>query len=445
MIIKNCHIITWDERGIIKDAYISISNGLIDEIGLAKNLRPQHNNNEVLDAKGHYVLPGMICSHTHFYGAFVRGLSMPVEAPSAFPEILTKLWWKLDRALLLEDVQACAQLCLVDAIKHGTTTLFDHHASPSAIDGSLDVIVEEVLNAGLRASLCYEVTDRNGIDGAKKGIRENVRFIERLKRAPNARLAATFGIHAGLSVSDETLAECRDLCPEEIGFHIHLAEHPVDVFHAIHNYGVKPGVRLNNFGILKNRTILGHCVHIDARELELIRDSGSTISHQPRSNMGNAVDLPDIESYDHFGARVGLGNDGYANSMIDEVRVGALAHKLYRGDPRRVPTDFLMKLLFKKNSKLAQEQFNIAKLGLIEVGAPADLVLVDYKPITEINAGNVPWHMTAGFTDDAITGTIVNGKPLMLDRKVLHLDEEAIAANAYEKSKNVWKRFKDLF
>lgn len=445
MLIKNCQIVTWDERGIIEDGYVSISDGKIDEIGLSRNLPNQLAERETIDAEGQFLLPGMICAHTHFYGAFVRGLSMPGEPPSAFPEILAKLWWKLDKALLIDDVIACTQVCLLDAIKHGTTTLFDHHASPSDIEGSLDAIAAEVISFGLRASLCYETTDREGKDGSLEGIRENARFIQRLKDHPSEFLAATFGIHAGLSVSDETLENCVSACPEDIGFHIHLAEHPVDVFHALNKYGVKPGVRLNDFGILKEKTILGHCVHIDAHELELIRNSGSAISHQPRSNMGNAVGLPDIESYANFGAKLGLGNDGYSNSMIDEVRVASLAHKLFRGDPRRVSTDFLMKILFTNNAQIAQQQFGIPKLGSIEVGAPADLVLVDYKPITQVTAGNLPWHMTAGFTDDAITGTIVNGKPLMLDRKVLHIDEEEVAAKARESSARVWKRFGEMF
>ncbi|RIK16429.1 MAG: hypothetical protein DCC52_17715, partial [Chloroflexi bacterium] len=127
---------------------------------------------EILDARGKLVMPGNICAHTHFYGAFARGMALPPgPPPKNFPEILQKLWWRIDRALTLEDSKYSALVCLVDAIKHGTTTLIDHHASPNAIDGSLDAIADAVNESGLRACLCYEVTDRNGVGGANAGIR----------------------------------------------------------------------------------------------------------------------------------------------------------------------------------------------------------------------------------------------------------------------------------
>jgi cytosine/adenosine deaminase-related metal-dependent hydrolase len=135
---------------------------------------------------GQPVLPGNICAHTHFYGAFARGMAIPGAPPEAFPAILEKLWWPLDKSLDLEDVRASALVCLVDAIRHGTTTLIDHHASPNAIDGSLDVLAEAVELAGVRAVLCYEVTDRDGADKAQAGIDENVRFLRRCRQGPVA-------------------------------------------------------------------------------------------------------------------------------------------------------------------------------------------------------------------------------------------------------------------
>src|SRR5690606_11112262 len=136
----------------------------------------------------------------------------------------------LDRSLTLEDVCASAQIMLVDAIRHGTTTLIDHHASPNAIDGSLDVIAEEVDRAGLRAVLCYEVTDRDGPEKARAGIAENVRFIRRTceEKVAGGRVAGTFGLHASLTLSDDTLDACREQAPEGTGFHIHVAEHHAD-------------------------------------------------------------------------------------------------------------------------------------------------------------------------------------------------------------------------
>jgi len=199
MIIKNGKLITWEpENQILEDNQLLIQDGLIKEIG--PDLEKNYPDEEMVDAGGQYVMPGNICAHTHFYGAFARGMGIPGDAPKDFPEILEKLWWPLDMALDEDGVRYSALVFAVDAIKNGTTTLFDHHASPSFIDGSLDVIGDVLLDAGLRGVLCYEVTDRNGKEGAKKGIDENVRFIK--KAAGIDRLGAAFGLHASLTLDE---------------------------------------------------------------------------------------------------------------------------------------------------------------------------------------------------------------------------------------------------
>src|SRR3972149_2266512 len=180
MLITNATLVTWEAGNrLLPDHALKIDGDRITALGPSAELEKQHAaDRDRLDARGQLVMPGSICAHTHFYGAFARGMAIPGDPPKDFPEILERLWWKLDKALTLDDVRYSALVCLVDAIKHGTTTLIDHHASPNAIDGSLDVIAEAVLQSGLRACLCYEVTDRDGPDGAKAGIAENVRFIK---------------------------------------------------------------------------------------------------------------------------------------------------------------------------------------------------------------------------------------------------------------------------
>ncbi|MBL8094780.1 MAG: amidohydrolase family protein, partial [Anaerolineales bacterium] len=179
MLITNATLITWGEPNqILPDHALYIEGDRIREIGPSASLRAAHPDTEVLDAGGQYAMPGNICAHTHFYGAFARGMAIPGDAPKDFPEILERLWWKLDKALTIDDVKYSALVCLIDAVKHGTTTLIDHHASPNAIDGSLDVIADAVDQAGLRACLCYEVTDRDGPERMRAGINENLRFIK---------------------------------------------------------------------------------------------------------------------------------------------------------------------------------------------------------------------------------------------------------------------------
>ena len=199
---------------VIEDGALLIRDGLIADIGptlelLARYSDPRLPDHEtdVLDAGGKLVLPGNICAHTHFYGAFARGMAIPGQPAADFEQILQQLWWKLDRALDLDGARYSALVCLANAIRHGTTTLIDHHASPNAIDGSLSVIRQAVAQAGLRAALCYEVTDRNGTAGAQAGIRENVRFAQEIRRQPSELIRAAFGLHALLTVGDDTLDE----------------------------------------------------------------------------------------------------------------------------------------------------------------------------------------------------------------------------------------------
>ena len=147
MLITNGILITWGEDNqILEDQALYIEDGLISAIGPQEAMEACFPDDERLDARGQYIMPGNICAHTHFYGAYARGMAIPGPAPKDFPEILEKLWWPLDLALTEADVRHSALVMLVDAIKHGTTTLIDHHASPNAIDGSLDVIAEAVDN-----------------------------------------------------------------------------------------------------------------------------------------------------------------------------------------------------------------------------------------------------------------------------------------------------------
>jgi putative selenium metabolism protein SsnA len=448
MLIVNGNLITWDKPNQILEGFgLLIRAGKIQEIAASADLIQKYPAEEILNARGQYIMPGNICAHTHFYGAFARGLAIPGSAPDGFPQILEKLWWPLDRALTPVDVRYSALVCLVDAIRHGTTTLIDHHASPLAIPDSLDEIAEAVLSAGVRASLCYEVTDRNGLDGAKAGIAENARFIQSVKANPQyaGYLAGMFGIHAGLTVGEETLDACRAACPSDVGFHIHVAEHPVDEQDSLEKYGQRVVERLSRHAILGPKSLVVHAVHVDPREIELLAESGTWVSHQPRSNMNNAVGLPAVEAMLDRGIKVCLGNDGFSNAMWEEWKALYLAHKLVHRDPRRMNGYTVVDMAVDHNAGLAQQQLNTAALGVIRAGAEADLIFVDYHPFTQLSAGNVPWHILFGFNESMITTTIVGGKLLMKDRELLTLDEDRIAYEARKLSSEVWLRYAEQF
>ncbi|MCK5645265.1 MAG: putative aminohydrolase SsnA [Anaerolineales bacterium] len=447
MLIINAKIITWGlPNEIIEGVGIHINEGKIFEVGPSKMMLEKHPEDETLDAGGQYVMPGNICAHTHFYGAFARGMAIPGSPPKDFPEILKKLWWPLDKSLTEEDVRYSTLVSLVDAIKHGTTTLIDHHASPNALAGSLDAIAEEVDRSGLRAVLCYEVTDRDGEQKALAGIEENVRFINRCKdnSFANGRIAATFGLHASLTLSEKTLEKCRDLAPEGTGFHIHVAEHESDQNDSLKKSGLRVVDRLHRHKILGSRTIVAHAIHVDAREVGLLADTGTWVTHQPRSNMNNAVGAARVDSMMRAGVHMGLGNDGFANAMWEEWKTAYLLQKVVNRDPQRLQGNAVVEMAVYNNAELAGMFFDKRNIGRLEPGAVADLIFVDYYPTTPLTADNLPWHILFGFHESMITTTIVDGRVLMRDRKLLTLDEERITARSRELAEGVWERYRSF-
>ena len=447
LLIHNATVCTFgDANRVIEDGAIIIEGGRITAVGTAAELLAAHPTMPREDAGGKLLMPGNICSHTHFYGAFARGLYIPGPAPKDFPEILHRLWWTLDRALDDDGVLYSALVCLVDAIRNGTTTLFDHHASPAQIDGSLDIIAGAVEAAGLRACLCYEVTDRNGAEDVAASIAENVRFIQRT-RQPDASplLAGTFGLHASLSLSDETLAQCVAEAEAlvDVGFHIHAAEGPADEEDSLAKYGLRTIDRLQALGILGPRTIVAHVTAIDAWEMETLRDSGSWVTHQPRSNMNNAVGVADVPAMLRAGMPVLLGNDGFSNDMFTEMKTAYLLHKAWRSDPRAMPGDQVIDMAYRHNAALARQYFP-QPLGEISTGAAADFILLDYHATTPLTADNLPWHILFGISGSHVTHTMVAGKWLMRDRQLLTLDEAAIAAQSRRVAAATWERFWEL-
>ncbi|HZQ10331.1 MAG TPA: putative aminohydrolase SsnA [Anaerolineae bacterium] len=450
MLITNGTVVTLGaQNAIIPSGAVLIRGDKIAAVGDTRELAAQYADEEHLDAHGKLVMPGNICAHTHFYGAFARGMALPPgPPPKSFPEILEKLWWRIDRALTLEDSEYSTLVCLVDAIRHGTTTLIDHHASPNAIDGSLDAIAEAVQQSGLRACLCYEVTDRNGEEGTRAGIRENIRF---LKATANSRpqteeskIAATFGLHASFTVSDKTLERClTELDSMSAGFHIHVAEDRADEDDAVQSYGMRVGDRLHARGILGEKTIAAHCVHVDVQEIDLFKRTQTKVSHQPRSNMNNAVGVANVLGMMRYGVTVGLGNDGFSNDMFSEMKTAYLLHKSHQHDPRVMGADQVLEMAFANNAKICANFWN-APLGVIAPGAYADIMLLDYLPFTDMTSGNFPWHVIFGIDGSNVTHTICGGQLLMRNRELLTLDEEAITAKAHELSREVWKRVQQM-
>ncbi len=448
MIITNGMIITWEQdEPILRGKDIYIQDDTITEISDHDELKRKYPEESVFDAQNQVLMPGFICAHTHFYGLFSRGLAIPGIQPKNFTEILQKLWWPLDASLQEDDIKYSAKVCLIDAIKHGTTTLLDHHASPQKIEGSLDLIDDEFKNTGVRGSVCYEVTDRYGIENRNLAINENIRMITKKHESEKEDdiVKPLFGVHASLTVSDQTLEIVREKLPEGVGIHIHVAEDISDEKDSLSKANMRVVTRLHKHNLLGENSVLVHGVHLDQREMDLIKETKSWLTHQPRSNMNNAVGMAEIEKMDRMGIPVCLGNDGFSNAMLEEWRTCYLAHKLWQKNPQAMNGSLVVKIGAQNNAQLVTHLFADQKVGKIATGYKADLILVDYSPITDLNENNIPWHILFGFRDSMITHTMVAGKWLMVDRRLVDLDENEVHKKALELSRGVWKRYAKKF
>lgn len=427
ILIKNGTIVTLDRMNNMIKGSLLIEDKKISKIGKVKA-----SADITIDAKGKLIIPGMICAHSHMYGAFARGMPLKGPPPKNFLEILKKIWWRLDKKLTLKEVGLSAEICLVEMIKSGITSFAEHHSSPYTIKNSLDTIAKVMEKAGLRGLLCYEVSDRDGPEITKRGIEENARFIKNAK----GNVRGIFGLHASMTLSDETLEKCLEIVEKyDVGFHIHVAESTFDLEDSIKNYGKRTVERLKDKGILNPKTIAAHCVHVNEKEIELLRETNTNVVHNPQSNMNNAVGVAPIPEMLKAGINVGLGTDGFCFDMFREAKVMYIVHKLSKRDPRVMSAGIVVKVLFGNNARIVG--FDV---GSIEVGKLADLVIIDYKPPTPLTPENFPWHFIFGMNSSNVETVIADGNIVMQDRKIKTLNEEKIIEESKKAARELWER-----
>ena len=391
-----------------------------------------------IDCSGCLVVPGNVCAHTHAYSALARGMPYDPPPPTSFVEILQRVWWRLDRALDLASIRASGLVAAREALLAGTTTLVDHHASPNAIDGSLDVLAEAFEEVGIRSVLAYEVTDRDGLDRAAQGIEENRGFLRRVAdgRWPLAR--GMVGAHASFTLSEETLAACVALAREaDVGIHVHVAEDQADEADAEARFGRRVAQRLADAGVLTEASLLAHAVHLSPSEAELVRAAGATVAHNPRSNMNNAVGRAPLA---WLGSRVALGTDGIGADMFEESRSAYLRR---REDGLEVPDGWPLGALA-EGAALAGRAFGEPALGRIEVGAPADLVVLDYAAPTPIVPESLAGHWIFGLSAASVRDVLVAGEPVVRDRRLTRVDEDDLVLEARGETRHLWHRLQEI-
>ena len=438
VLVTNGRLITRDSegKGYYEHGAVAYEGAKIVEIGEEAALRAKYADAEIVDAKGGVIMPAFINAHTHIYSALARGLSIVGNNPTNFYEVLDGTWWAIDRHLMMDGTRASATALYMDSIKQGVTTIFDHHASYGEIPGTLHTIAQESKRLGLRSCLCYEVSDRDGEEKCLQAIQENADFITECERSKDPMLAAMFGGHALFTISDKTFDRMVAANNGRTGYHIHVSEGMNDVYDSLQNYGRRPVQRLQDHGILGEKTILGHCIHVNTAEMEIIKETGTMVVNNPESNMGNAIGICPVLQLHKRGILLGMGTDAYTNDMLESLKVALCSQRSQNCLPN-VGWCEVTDMLFKNNARIGEKYFP-ATLGVLKAGAAADIIVMDYKPFTPFSDENIDGHMIFGMTGRQCQTTIAAGKVLMKDRVLVNIDEEAENAHILEAAKKLW-------
>lgn len=430
ILFKNATLATLDPLWV-GHGDLRISGGQIAERG--DDLAPQPAE-EVVDCQGKLIMPGLVCAHHHLYSALSRGMPGPASPPANFVDILEKVWWRLDRALDPDSVRISGLVGALDALRVGTTTIIDHHASPGSAVGSLEILESAVAEVGLRGVYCYEVSDRGGEAERDAGLEAHAKMLE---RGPTGMSAALVGGHACFTMGDETLERAATMANDAgVGLHIHVAEALSDVEDSHANHGMGLVDRLEAVGALGPKTLIAHATHLTSDELAKIDASGAWLLHNPRSNMNNRVGYADVES---FGARRALGTDGIGADMFEEAKVAYF--KAADANTGWAAEECVG--LLAGGQKLASELLGV-ELGTLNVGAEADLIVLDYDPPTPLHSGNLAWHFIFAMSSVTVRDSVIAGQWRLRAGAPVGIDPAPIQAEARAQATAMWERMAAL-
>lgn len=433
IIIKNGYIFTGFSSAELLNGYdVVIENGYIKEI-IPSNKRSK--GYDVIDASDCIIMPGFINVHMHFYSALVKGM-YNIKPSKDFIEVLKNLWWKVDKALDKEATYYSAMVSLISAIKHGTTTIIDHHSGPGYVRGSLFTIEEAIKKVGLRASLCYEVSDRNGKKIRDESIEENKEFIKYTLKKNDPMIKSMFGLHASFTLEDETLKKCSDIGNKlGVGFHVHCAESLKDEEMCLKKYGIRIIERFKKFHITGSQSIFAHCVHINDKEIFILNKTKTAVAINPQSNANNAVGIPDMVKFVENNVITGLGTDAMTLNMLEEARTALWLSHLKKSNPS---IGFKQLINVMKNNVLIANKY-FKGIGEIAPGKPADIVIFDYNPSTPLTKNNFFAHLIFGISQSYCRDVICNGKILMKDRRLNFIDEKEIFEKSRRIAQKLWE------
>ena len=428
-----------EEEAFISNGAVAYTDAEILAVGTRQEIIAEYPDAELLDAGGGYITPSFVNPHEHCYSAMVRGMAMTKYAPSNFMENLTQKWWNLDRALTEEQIRIGTQAFLIDAAKNGVTTEFEHNASYGCIEGSLSLIAEAAENVGIRICPCFEVSDRWGEETARRAIDENIRWMKFCDEKKSDQFAATLGLHASFTLSDQTFSYIRENYPSDRGCHIHIAEALYDEEDSLKKYGMRITQRLDAMGLLNEKTIIAHGVYLSEDEMTLIKEKNAMVVNNPESNMNNAVGCPPTDKLIEKAIVTGLGMDGFTHDMFLSWRIANALYKHQRQDINAAWTE-LPQMVWKGNPEIGSRYFN-RRMGCLEKGVAPDMMVLHYDSPTPVTKDNFNSHMLFGMNGSNVYMTICRGQLIVKDGHCLTMDEEKILYESRLQASRLWKQF----
>ena len=399
---------------------IIVHEGIDGKIEFVSRIHEDQFEN-ILDCSGKYITQSFVCGHHHIYSALARGMGAPKKNPENFNEILEYVWWTLDKCLDAEMIEASALYTAMACIKNGVTFVIDHHASPNAIKGSLEIIASAFEKVGASHLLCYEISDRDGMDKSEEGLCETAEYLRNHQ--------GLVGLHASFTISDDTLKNAVELAKQtETGIHIHVAEAKSDQDHCVSTYGMRVIERLEKFGALESgKTILGHCLHLSEYEKKIISNSPAWVVQNTESNLNNKVGYFNAVG---LGGNIMMGTDGMHSDMLRSAKAAFFVGQNFD----TIGYDSVYQRFRNADRYLQSNGF--------KGHGPNNLVVLDYDTPTPFNTGNFFGHFVFGLESKHVQHVISQGRLVVENQKILTVDEEKILVFAKEQAIRLWAKMK---
>ena len=374
-----------------------------------------------IDCSGKFITRSFANGHHHSYSALARGMPAPKKNPINFSEILQFIWWNLDKALDPDMIRLSGLVTAIACAKNCVTFVIDHHSSPFAIEGSLEILAKSFEEVGVGHLLCYEISDRDGLDIVRKGLTETATYLEKRQ--------GLVGLHASFTVGNDTLKQAVDLAvAANSGIHIHVAEDKSDEEDCIRKYNIRVIERLESAGVLQfSKTILAHCLHLDDHERSLVERSPAWVVQNMESNLNNSVGFFTSKG---LGSLIMLGTDGMHSDMLRSAQSAFFAgHNFDSIDYGEIYRRF-------------RNIHHYININGFSGDAENNLVILDYDTPTPLTGSNFLGHFLFGFKARDVTHVISDGKLIVESGTLLTVNEKEILAEAQFQAVRLWKKMK---